>query len=445
MAYSGRMRTWRVQAATALTLALLAALGCRVIGLALGPTPDEARARGGDFFGALARRFGPTDLDPALRAFRARVTAAMFSPAGFFADAAAWPEREPEARQATYAGAPGAAGRYRLDLRAQGAPGRAGEYRGRLRLRRLGEGDFEWTQHDELAVGRVQADDAARALTAALLAVESAPSERAADAVRAALPLTAAALGRALSLERLDLRRDAQGATVLLLGTRLRPDALAAAGSPGFARYLDKYVGRLRFKLSAEDASGLPFWQVDVFDGRALFHWRSLRGDVVSLSGTPRPLPDALVLRTDFTTEAGLFRVGLRALVADLHLTRAPREKAVEAVFRREPEWVLPFVVRPFLRASLRRPFDGEGARVALALREQQGGALLLVRDLRLAVRESWVVRFLGGLGSNAVVAFRRDAEEQSDRFVFEALEALRFDLGLSAQAAVEGSAHTRE
>ncbi len=90
----------------------------------------------------------------------------------------------------------------------------------------------------------------------------------------------------------------------------------------------------------------------------------------------------------------------------------------------------MPFVARPFLRASLRRPFDAPGARLALAFEQRPEGGAWLVREYRLAVRESWLVRWLGGLGTNAVVAFRRDAEQQAERFVFEALDALRRDLG---------------
>lgn len=404
---------------------------CREVGALFGPTPEAARARVDEFFGTLAQRFGPSDLDPALRRFRTQVTAAAFSPARLFDDASAWPAREGDTRRATIAGAPGAGGRYRAALRDAPAPTRPGEYRGRVSLRRLGAGEFEWDQRDELAVGALAADDAARALTRALLAVERAPVERPGVALRAAFPRSALALGRGLSLEQVALRRDSHGATVALLGARLRTGALAAAGFAGYARYLDKYVAPLRFKATLEDAAtGAPFWVLDAHEGRVLLHFRSLRGDIVSLAGAPRALPDVLALRCDFSTQAGLFRVGLRGLVADVRLVRAPREKSAEAVFRREPEWRLPFVARPFLRASLRRPFDAPGARLALAFEQRPEGGAWLVREYRLAVRESWLVRWLGGLGTNAVVAFRRDAEQQAERFVFEALDALRRDLG---------------
>jgi hypothetical protein len=420
------------RAVAGLLACILAAVTCRDIGAVFGPTPAEARVRLDDFFGSLARRFGPHELDPRLRTFRARVTAAAFSPERLFVDSAAWPAHDGSARLAVYVGAPGSAGRYRSELRASApAPSRPGESRSQVRLTRLNDGDFEWTQRDELAVGRLAAGDAARALTRALLLVESAPAEQAGQALRAALPHSARALGRGLSLERVHLRRDSHDATSVLLGARLHTGPLRAAGFGGYARYLEKYVARLRFKATLQGASnGAPFWTVDAFEGRVLVTFRSRRGELVSLSGAPRPLPDVLTLRSDFSTPAGLFRVGLTGLPAEVRLVRAPREKSAEAVFTREPEWQLPFVVRPFLRASLRRPFDAPGARLALSLQEQPEGGTWLVREYRLAVRESWLVRWLGGLGGNAVVAFRRDAEDESDRFVFEAFDALRRDLG---------------
>lgn len=422
-------RAVRPLLALALALAPFVVAACRDVGAALGATPAEARAAADELFSTLARRFGPHEREPELLAFRALVAQASFAPSRLFDDGRAWPENAGASRAATYAGSASAGGRYRLVLRRQAPPPAGpGDYRGRLSLAKLGDGEYEWRMHDELAVGRLRAGSAASALTRALVALEQAPPERAAETLRAAFPRTAQALGRAVSLERLNLRPHAQGGSVALVGARLRAEALAAAGFPGYARFLDQYVAHLRFKLTAADAGG-PFWEIDAHDGRLLAHFRSLRGELVPLAGAPRPLPDVLRLEVDFSTRAGLFRVGLTGLEAELRLVRGPREKAVEASFRHEPEWMLPFVVRPLLRASLRRPFEGQGARLSYALREPAEGPTLLAREYRFAVHESWLVRWLGGLGTNAVVAFRRDAEEQSDRFTFEVLDALRQDV----------------
>ena len=62
---------------------------------------------------------------------------------------------------------------------------------------------------------------------------------------------------------------------------------------------------------------------------------------------------------------------------------------------------------------------------------------MLLVRDYRLAVRESWIVRWLGSLAGTAMTEFWRGAEEEADRFSGQVLEALRMDVA----ALIEGGA----
>jgi hypothetical protein len=104
------------------------------------------------------------------------------------------------------------------------------------------------------------------------------------------------------------------------------------------------------------------------------------------------------------------------------------QRKAFTAVFARQPEWRLPFLVRPFLRGSLRRPFEGEGSLLEFAIAETDG-VTCLTRRYRLAVKESWIVRWMGGLTATAVSDFRRNAEAESDRFTSEGLNALKQDV----------------
>jgi hypothetical protein len=44
-------------------------------------------------------------------------------------------------------------------------------------------------------------------------------------------------------------------------------------------------------------------------------------------------------------------------------------------------------------------------------------------------VRESWIVRWLGGMASSAVGEFRRAAEQEADHLNAECLLALRDDI----------------
>ena len=159
------------------------------------------------------------------------------------------------------------------------------------------------------------------------------------------------------------------------------------------------------------------------------FRFRVFRGALGPLDGPPRPLPDRLRATAAATVKSGMLRVGAGDLVADVALVRTPVEKRFRAAFTREPDWVLPFVAKPLLRAPLRRPFQGEGAHLSLGLRETPEGVTLVDREFRVAVRESWLVRWLGSFGAGVATVFRAGAEAEADRFMGECLWALRDDL----------------
>jgi hypothetical protein len=97
--------------------------------------------------------------------------------------------------------------------------------------------------------------------------------------------------------------------------------------------------------------------------------------------------------------------------------------------FRREPDWHLPLATRYLIRASLRRPFEDGGATVRIALRDSLGAQTLVTRRTTGAVKESAVLRFLGGLGSSAMSDFAGKAEAQENRFTAELFNAMRDDL----------------
>jgi hypothetical protein len=68
-------------------------------------------------------------------------------------------------------------------------------------------------------------------------------------------------------------------------------------------------------------------------------------------------------------------------------------------------------------------------------LRETPEGVTLVDREYRLAVRESFVVRWLGSFGGGMATVFRAGAEAEADRFMGEGLWALRDDLVAYASA----------
>jgi hypothetical protein len=85
------------------------------------------------------------------------------------------------------------------------------------------------------------------------------------------------------------------------------------------------------------------------------------------------------------------------------------------------------------LHTPLGRPFEGEGALLAMSVRDDSSTQTVAARDYRLAVRESRIMRWVGGLGSSALGDFRRGAEEEFDRYNGEVLDAMRQDVAALA------------
>ena len=184
----------------------------------------------------------------------------------------------------------------------------------------------------------------------------------------------------------------------------------------------------MRFRLTAEAPGRARLFNVALDQNRLTAAFRVHHGDLATLEGPPRPLPDRLRVRMDLSTKSGLFRVGVEDLEAAAALTVTPEERTIALAFQQEPHWLLPLLVHPFLRSSLRRPFQAGGARLAYALHagEEQ---TTITREYSLVVKESWIVRWLGGFVGGAVSDFRRSAEAESDRFTSEGLAALRDDV----------------
>ena len=123
-----------------------------------------------------------------------------------------------------------------------------------------------------------------------------------------------------------------------------------------------------------------------------------------------------------------IFRVGVSSLVGDFRFVREDGERGWLVRFRREPDWHLPLAVSHFIRTPLRHPFKGDGITVRLTIRDDAGPQSLLSREASLAVQESAIVRWLGGLGNSAMSDFAGRAEVEENRFVYEVLSALRAD-----------------
>jgi hypothetical protein len=377
---------------------------------------------------ALADRFGPIDREPGFDALRPKLARAALVPSRVFDDGTAWQTRGDGWRAFELAGYRSGAA-YRIGVRTEAPPaGLPGQYRGRVQLRRGEGGRFEWSLTEELAVGPVRPSELARALEALFRGAESSTGATARAAIAGALPRSSAKLGLLLRLETLALQRDAHGATSVHLAVRLTPAGIGAF-APRYSAYLEKYARPMRGVLSVADPEGAAWWTLEVADHLWTVRLRLRDGSLVPLEGpAERRLPGRLRATADYVTRMGRFEVGARRIAADLELTRAPGEKGLCARFLQEPDWRLPFLAETLLDDPLRYPFEAPGSEIAWAARDASGGTVL-TGLYRARVRETWILRWLGGMVGGAVDEFRRGAEAEADRFHRECLLALRDDL----------------
>jgi hypothetical protein len=186
----------------------------------------------------------------------------------------------------------------------------------------------------------------------------------------------------------------------------------------------------MQLNAVARDGSGRAWWTLEARQSLWTLRLRVLGGSLVPLQGpADARVPAELRVTTDYETRMGRFRVGARGLLAEVALVRTPAEKGFVARFLSEPEWVLPFLVEPLLHGPLRHPFEAPGSEAGFSAREPYGGSTRLVRHFRARVRESFVVRWLGGLTSRAMSDLRSGAEAELDAWARECLLALRDDV----------------
>ncbi len=406
--------------------ALLALGGCAGAARRLGASPEAALHAADELAASLAARFGPTERDPSFDFVRPALAQYALVPSRIFDAPAVWTASSGAVRQIDFRGER-IGGRYRMSVHTKPPEPRApGEYRGEWRLERLRENEYEWMAREELGVGRASPDDLSAALTATFRAVESAASGDVGARLRADLPRTAATLGRLATLEEVQIRRE-PGAARLTLTASLDPDGIRGF-APLYAHYLDDVVMPTRLTAVAFDETGARWWETSFVDGRMSLHIRVHDGNLAPLTGRPRPIPARLRVRLSGSSKTGFLRSGFHGLEAEVELTSRPDEKALAARFAKAPDWDLPFLVPLLLRSALQRPFQGGGALLSFGVEAHGAGSTLLTRTYRVAVRENWIVRWLGSYAAGAVDTYRR-GEAEADRFNAEALLALRQDL----------------
>jgi hypothetical protein len=160
------------------------------------------------------------------------------------------------------------------------------------------------------------------------------------------------------------------------------------------------------------------------------FRLRVRDGKLLPLEGAVRAVPDTLQLSVDAFVKILFFNVGVTNMRGDLTIVRSDHERSWVMRFDREPEWHLPPMMSTFVRTPLRRPFQQGGILLRVGFVDGTAtGQTLLTRRFDVAVKESGLVRWLGGLGSTAMGDFAGRAETEENRFIADAFQAMRADV----------------
>ena len=424
-------RRVRAYAAVAVVAQFLGSAACGPSpAAALGDTPTTASANTHDFFHSLALRFGPLTRSERLKVVRARYVRGSLAPSRVFDDTVVWVSRVGDTRTLVVAGTPLPDGRYSLDVvPGAGSPAQTGDSRHVIRLRELGDDVYEWQSLDELAIGAASAASLDTMRQRFLAAAEGHSAQALRVGWSRALPRTAAALGRLFAIDSLVTTPLADGTTSLAMTLSMHPDGLRA-DLPDYAEWVRKYAGGSRYRLTLADYAGAPYLQVVAYGDVVRIRARTRRGILQPLVGAAIDAPrDSMRLRIDFSSRVSIFTVGLSNLVADVARVSDEHERGWNMHFRREPNWRFPLAVDHLMRGALRRPFDGQGAWMRVTARDVPGQPTLLVRDFRMDVEESAIVRWIGSIGNSAMRDVTVRVERQKDQFFADGLTALGTDL----------------
>ena len=206
---------------------------------------------------------------------------------------------------------------------------------------------------------------------------------------------------------------------------------------PALADYVHKYVDPARYCFVLTDRAGTPYFEASQKDRLVTIRVRTLDGQLVSLGGPARPMPDTLQLRVDFNVRVKIFHVGFHDLVLDfVNSGRGDELREWTVTPRREPQWDLPFLGARLLRAPLRRPFTGEGSLYRMGIRAGEAGApTVLLRHSRLPVQESAILNFLNSLSGTAMVDFGGQVQREENAWLRELFLAAREDARLALGA----------
>ncbi len=413
-------------------VALLAlSLGaCRASVPPWGGSIETAKRTADNALAALAFRFYIVQRDAKFTAARPRMARYALVPSGIFNDTSVWTVVAPsDSSRALYLQGTMTEQGYNFSARSSVAlPERLGDERHALRLTRLGDGEYEWLTTVDHAVGPVRAPEIGAVFGTLFTAFEGRTSPAVQADLREHFSRTARHMHQLFSITALRSSPQTDGSTTFLLSWLVTPDSLRGK-YPAFAAYLDKYVMPTRARMQLTDRQGGQYLDLTLDRGLFTARLRARDGTLVTLAGLPRPRPDSLRIRLDLSMKMSLFHVGYTNLVGDFIVQPGEHERGWFLRFQREPEWDFPLAVDRLIRSALRRPFEGRGTELRLTVRDDLGRQAISQRQVRTAVKESAIVRWLGGLGSTAYGDFSGRSEAEENRFLTELFGVLREDV----------------
>jgi hypothetical protein len=416
----------------AAALAAGATTACRNVGPAFGPTPGEARANASSLFTALEQRFTGVERSPKFAHGRAKMFATALMPSRVYTDTSVWNGVDAAGLHSLTVVGHFADGHYRftdVPLPAAPLPTQLGDSRHVIALGKLSANEFSWSTDVVTDWGTISGNDLAHVFGAILA---TAATHRDGDLranYRLAFPRTTEALGRLLSLDTLHITPAGEGSARVTLVATIHPDQIKTT-FPAYSAYLTKYSTPARYNITLLEPDSTRWLDIAAADNHITITLRATAdGHLAPFIGPPRPMPASMIMRSSVFEKMSMFTVGMSDLDADFSMTEAPHERAWVIGLHRPPKWHLPLDAAQFMHASITRPFEGAGTVFRVSVRDSAGGPSLFRRQVSSAVKESAVMRWLGGLGGSAANEFEGPSEAEENRFDAELFAALRADV----------------
>ena len=351
------------------------------------------------------------------------------TPSEVYSDTSIWTVYGPDNYRTLFGDAKFANGRYTFANAVTDDPvSELGEGRHIMRLRKLSDDDYSWFTGVDFAAGTITANDFANVINRWIAASEGRNEATLRAGYRTTFPRTTAALGKLYSLDSLRSTPDADGTNRLYAVIHITPDGIRN-DYPAYAAFMTKYVDKVKLKFSLVDSRNVRWLDVSSRDGFITLNMRSRDGRFMPLEGPPRPIPDTLVVKLDFTAKIKLFTIGVDHLTGEWVNLHSPHERGWAISFTHEPGWVLPPVVGYLIKSPLRRPFEGSGTQFRFTVRDQPGSQTIMSRRGNTTVRESAILRFLGKLGGGAMGDFVAGAEQDENKFNVALFTAMQADI----------------